>query len=256
MHMGDHVGRRQPSPKRMAVEKSRDRRSRLRAGSTLSAPAEEIAVARVKPPAGRGPSAGVLPARRGRRELRIRSRNPCVLWRRRLLGWKVRLLTAGSTRWGIVGRPPLCTIGAGGSAPRYVRPGRRSKRPVDEPAAQSVGVSWHDTPGSCSGRRHASRNRCAQRLAELAAKLLASAPTEALPRFERQRYRRRPVVWRFAGHRCLRRYLRTVVDDIVDDRSASRTRRVERPPPAPPSGGGPDGPAAQPLTPTTSAACG
>ena len=27
--------------------------------------------------------------------VRIRSRNPCVLWRCRLLGWNVRLLTGG-----------------------------------------------------------------------------------------------------------------------------------------------------------------
>ena len=185
------VGRRQPSPKRMAVEKSRDRRSRLRAGSTLSAPAEEI---------GGGPSQAASRSRPFRRRaastarparVRIRSRNPCVLWRRRLLGWKVRLLTAGlhevgDCRQTAVGHHPAragplhgTCAQAGGQNGRWRAGGPIRRRVVARHA------------GSCSGRRHASRNRCAQRLAELAAKLLASAPTEALPRFERQRYRRR-----------------------------------------------------------------
>src|SRR4051812_49786707 len=50
--------------------------------------------------------------------VRMRSRNPCTLWRRRLFGWYVRLLTS-SLRWdqgrltpGLSARPPDASDGA------------------------------------------------------------------------------------------------------------------------------------------------
>ena len=88
------------------------------------------AVARVKPPAGRGPSAGVLPARRGRRECAFAAETRASCGDGGCWAGRCACSQQGSTRWGIVGRPPLATSAAGGSAPRYVRPGRRSKRPV------------------------------------------------------------------------------------------------------------------------------
>ncbi len=72
-------------PLRRVVVKSRRRRSRAGGGSTAGPPQAE---SRLRPLSRRAATM-VRPAR-----VRMRNRKPCVLARRRLFGWKVRLLTA------------------------------------------------------------------------------------------------------------------------------------------------------------------
>src|SRR6478609_7513950 len=65
----------------------------MRRGQHGTEPASRAQTARLLRPLRRREDKIARPAR-----VRMRSRNPCTLWRRRLFGWYVRLLTT-SLRW-------------------------------------------------------------------------------------------------------------------------------------------------------------
>ena len=75
------------TPRRSTAVKSAGRRSRWAAASTAAAPQAD----RLERPLRRRADRMARPAR-----VRMRKRKPCVLARRRLFGWNVRLLTRGS----------------------------------------------------------------------------------------------------------------------------------------------------------------
>lgn len=81
-------------PSRTVDEKSVARRIRFRAGNTRKACGRPGQAESSLRPLRRRADTMARPAR-----VRIRSRKPCVLARRRLFGWKVRLLTVGLHRF-------------------------------------------------------------------------------------------------------------------------------------------------------------
>src|SRR5690606_2993921 len=106
-------------PRRTAIAKSSRRLSRISAVSTTSATARDQGDRRARPLLRRDARIA-RPAR-----VRIRSRKPWVFARRRLLGWKVRLLTRGlQKRSGSAGCRPGCHR-APTSSSRYARVHRR-----------------------------------------------------------------------------------------------------------------------------------
>lgn len=106
------------APRRIVRAKSSERRRRSSAGSTAVGQADSSSR-----PLRRRAARIARPAR-----VRIRSRKPCVLARRRLFGWKVRFDTSDSTRliqvtarWRAVvamTRHPWCAAGTGTCAGR------------------------------------------------------------------------------------------------------------------------------------------
>ncbi len=132
-----------PRGPRPAARNCAASRSRCRAASTPQPQADSSAR-----PLRRRPARMARPAR-----VAIRARKPCVLARRRLLGWKVRLLTVSSPsdRPGARGERP----GKGGRCSRYAG---RNRRP-----AQSTGMRKRPEEGSVKGTVHPCQGQTSRR---------------------------------------------------------------------------------------------
>ena len=75
--------------------------------------------------------------------VRMRRRNPCTLWRRRLFGWYVRLLTSDSLRWWVMAVTPGTGRGAD-SARTSLSAG--TAHPRHRPSVDDCGIRGHAAP--------------------------------------------------------------------------------------------------------------
>jgi hypothetical protein len=76
--------------------------------------------------------------------VRMRRRNPCVLARRRLLGWNVRLLTGTSLRIGVDGLVDDCCVVSHTRRPALAAAGMRARgsRRTQPDLATIRGARW------------------------------------------------------------------------------------------------------------------
>ncbi len=110
----------------------------------------------LRPPGSCGPCGGartrwLRPAR-----VRMRSRKPCTLWRRRLFGWYVRLLTR-SLRWWSGAVTPAAARSPVGDRQRWSKLGRWIGASAGTAHPRAGGTAPGTSPGgawTCGTRRH------------------------------------------------------------------------------------------------------
>ena len=156
-------------PRATTRRRSPPRVRRCGAGSTDARSRSRVEPRGLRPPGSCGPCGDARTGSQRPARVRMRSRNPCTLWRRRLFGWYVRLLTSSLRWWSGTdhagGRPdrPMASDSAGRNPVTGIGVSAGTAHPRTGPRERPR--TGRDGAWTCGTRRHrVTEERYARRL--------------------------------------------------------------------------------------------